>query len=81
MFKAPYNLLLTVPRRFFRLACVYLLYASSAATFMADRFASFCVLCNENKKYVKYILNVLCWSVEFVLIVRVEFVLIVQVEL
>ena len=31
-------------------ACVYLWYASNVATFIADHFASFYVLCNKNRK-------------------------------
>ena len=50
-------------------ACVYLWYASNMVTFIADRFASFYVLCNINRKQVKQMLNILCWYVEFVVIV------------
>ena len=42
-------------------------YASNVVTFIADPFASFYVI--KNRKEVKIVLNVLCWSVEFVVIV------------
>ena len=37
-----------------KIACVYLWYASSVATFIADHFASFYVLCNIKVKIGKH---------------------------